>query len=214
VTFLASAFTAGQTLTASLMESIRDSANAGHNIYTNEAARDAAITAPVEGMMVYLTAPTVPAAAGATTFLPSGVQTIWNGFVWVCVTPVGSLSNTSGASTNTAYHTTLTGDGTAISVTLVTGTTARIDMNAVGAHSTTSKRIFLSYAVSGATTVAAADANAIDVNEAVGTYQMSLSRSNIITGLTAGTNTFTLNYKGQVGTATWISRNLIVTGIA
>jgi len=187
----------------------------GHHVYTNEAARDAAITSPTEGMMVYLTAPTVPAATGAITAVPTGVQTIYNGSVWVCVTPVGAYSNTTGTATNqTSYVTTLTGDGTAVSVTLVTGTSALIQMNGVGFHNNTGNITYLSFSVSGATTTAAADGNGVALNQGVTTYYQTFARAYVFTGLTAGTNTFTLSYKGQPGTWGWVGRNLTVQGIA
>jgi len=210
MTFLASAFTAGQTLTASLMESIRDSANAGHNIYTNEAARDAAITSPTEGMMVYLTAPTVPAATGAITAVPTGVQTVYNGFVWVCITPVGSRTDAAGALNAGAYTPTLTGTpGTNPSVTLVTGTTALVSIS--NGLVTTTAFGAMSFAVSGAGVVAASDAYATTINTAP--FDASVSRQLVMTGLTAGTNTFTLQYRTGAA-CTYFRRNITVIGIA
>jgi len=186
-------------------------ATLAQGVFTNEAARDAAITSPTEGMYVYLTASTVAAATGTTTAVPTGVQTIYNGTNWVCATPVGSRSNTSGTTTSTSYVNSLTGDATAISVTLVTGTTALIH------HSSNffivpSGAVSMAFEVSGATTYAATDADRI-LNE-VGNTQLSLSKSMIFTGLTAGTNTFTLRYKVNGNTATFSVRSLTVQGVA
>ena len=36
----------------------------------------------------------------------------------------------------------------------------------------------------------------------------------VLSGLTAGTNTFTLEYKAQSGTGTFVDRQIIVQGIA
>jgi len=183
-------------------------------VFTNEAARDAAIVSPTEGMHAYLTAPTVPAATGTSTALPTGVQTIYNGSVWVCLTPIGSRSDTSTANTtSTTYVTTLTLDGTAISVTLVTGTSALVQMESTSSVNAVASNI-LSFSVSGATTLAATDSNGSrDVSEAAGRL-VGVSRALIITGLTAGTNTFTLNYRTDSGTITYATRNIIVSGIA
>lgn len=186
--------------------------NGSGGIFTNEAARDAAITSPTEGMRAYLTAPTVPAATGAITTVPSGVQTIYNGSAWVCVTEVGAFSNTTGTTTSTTYITTLTGDATPTSVTLNTGTTAMI---AFGASITTgaSDRMLVSVSVSGASTIAASDF--IAVQNGISSSIACPNHSIIMTGLTAGANTFTLNYKSIVGaTNTFARRNLIVKGIA
>ena len=183
-------------------------------VFTTEAARDAAITSPTEGMIVYLTAPTVPAATGSTsTQVPSGVRTIYNGSVWVCVTPVGARANVSATTTSTSYVSTLTSDGTSVSVTLVTGTTALVQFHCTGVGSTPSTT-FLTFEVSGATTLAAADEQADrDVVESLG-RQVGINRSLIQDGLTAGTNTFTLNYRTDGGTMEYLRRNLIVQGIA
>jgi hypothetical protein len=182
-------------------------------VFTNEAARDAAITAPTEGMHAYLTAPTVPAATGSITAISTGAQTIYNGTNWVCVTPVGATSNINGNTTSTSYVTTLTGDSTALSVTLVTGSIAMISMSA-RPYSGATGNCFLSFSVSGATTVAASDSNAAQTSiVSNGTYGQ-LSRTQIITGLTAGTNTFTLNYKTSSPQIEYNLRSLVVSGIA
>ena len=185
----------------------------GQPVFTNEAARDAVITAPSEGQMCYLTAPTVPAATGAITAIPTGVQTIYNGSVWVCVTPIGSRSNTDATTTSTSFVTTLTGDATAVSVTLVTGTSALISMASISSVSTLGTN-FLAFSVSGATTLAADEEySARDVSESAGRI-ITCDRTTIITGLTAGTNTFTLNYRTDGGTITYANRNIVVSGIA
>lgn len=212
--FISSAFTAGQTLTAASMEDLRGNANAGHSVFTNEAARDAAITAPTEGLMAYLTAPTVPAATGDTTAVPSGVVTIYNGSAWVCVTPVSVRTDASGTMTSGTYTATLSGSpGTNPSVTLATGTTALVTIAASISTSTTAGAGLVSVSVSGATTVGASDAYCIETST---TVNATPSRTFVITGLTAGTNTFTLEYRysGGAATITYLRRNLTVQGIA
>jgi hypothetical protein len=210
--YTASAFTAGQTLTAAQMEVLRDSTNMGHCVFTNEAARDAAITSPVKGMMVYLTAPTVPAATGEFTAVPTGIQTIYNGSSWVCITPVGTRTSNTGQTTSTTYTATLTGTpGTNGSVTLSTGTTALI---AIASHISTSAGAasFVSFAVSGATTLAAS--NLYDIESTSTSAYTTAARTFVLTGLTAGTNTFTLQYRSDVGTCQVAHRCLTVQGIA
>jgi hypothetical protein len=210
VAFISSAFTAGQTLTAASMEALRENSNAGHNVFTNEAARDAAITAPTEGMMAYLTAPTVPAATGATTAVPTGVTTIYNGSVWVCMSDVGAYTVT-GATTTSGTYADPTGGGTNPTVTLVTGTTALVTLSAEILSPTLGTVAAISVGVTSSPTVTAADANFIyNLN----TSYMMLGRTTVITGLTAGTNTFALKYKVGSGTGNYASRSLIVRGIA
>jgi hypothetical protein len=74
--------------------------------------------------------------------------------------------------------------------------------------STGNSAAFMSVAVSGATTVAASDANSLRV---AGNDAVRASATALITGLTPGSNTFTAKYK-QVGsgTATFSDRNIVV----
>lgn len=97
------------------------------------------------------------------------------------------------------------------SVTLVTGTTAVVWLSATvyrpsGAGNTAQ----LSVAVSGATTQAAADANAASFSATLAGYVSSMSRSALLTGLTPGVNTFTLKYKVDGGTFSLYNRQITV----
>jgi hypothetical protein len=206
-------FTAGQTLTAASMNIVSGNARMGRAVFTNEAARDAAITSPEEGMIAYLTTPTEPAATGTITAIPTGITTIYNGSAWVCITPVGCSSNTSGTYASGTYANAMTGGDTAIhSVTLRTGTTAKVEMSGYGNTNAASQGNFI-FVVSGATTRSGVGAEGVLF--AVNTVNVSSSRVMIVTGLTAGVNTFTLWYSnGSLGTLTLVSRNLVVTGVA
>lgn len=208
-------FTSGQILTAGEMDNIREAMFFGQATFTNEAARDTAYGAALspivlaEGMRAYLTAPTVPAATGDTTAVPTGVTTVYNGSVWVCTTPIASRTDASGTTTSGTYTGTLSGSpGVNPSVTLVTGTSALVSFTV----QTTASGGFAgtSVAVSGATTLAASD-NYIAVSEV--TSGITLTRQFVLTGLTAGTNTFTLNYR-TAGTMTAARRAIVVSGIA
>lgn len=213
-------FTSGQILTAAEMDNIREAMFFGQATFTNEAARDTAYGASMspivlaEGMRAYLTSSTVAAATGTTTSVPSGITTIYNGTNWVCVSPIASTSNTTATTNSTSYVTTLTGDATAISTTLVTGTTALIQMFSTVQYAAAGAAGYMSISVSGATTLAASDANSAFANAPANAYNFTLGRVFVLTGLTAGTNTFTLNYKMGSSTSTWSSRNLVVQGIA
>ena len=177
-------------------------------VFTNEAARDAAITSPSEGMVAYLTAPTVPAATGLTTVLPTGVKTIYNGAQWVCVTEVGTASDsgTNSSAFNTSYAN-LTFSGTALSVTLVTGTSAMISY---AASVVSSGGRYCQISVKSGTLAAS---NAWSAFNQSSTY-VTVGRTFVMTGLTAGTNTFTL--QGQANTAGdyVTSATLVAKGIA
>lgn len=195
-------FSVGQVLTAANMTDLQKQAVI---TFTNEAARDAAITAPSEGMMAYLTAPTVPAAVGTTTFLPTGILTVYNGSAWVCVTGVGSQSPGGSANFGTTYANVTVG-GVATSVTLSTGTTAVVSYQArINGNGN-----FACVSVSG-TGVAASD-NWSAFNQAAA--YITVGRTFVMSGLTAGTNTFTVQGKNNVAGGNCDQITLWVAGIA
>lgn len=184
----------------------------GQPVFTNEAARDAAISSPSEGQVCYLTAPTVPAATGGTTYVPTGITTVYNGSAWVCVTEVGAYTSDNGSTTSATFTTTLSSGGTNPTVTLSTGATAfvawSLDMYNSGGSST-----LATVSVSGATTIAAI-ANIEMITTAAANQQMTFTAHAIISGLTAGSNTFSLNYRTAGNTGQFLRRRITVKGIA
>jgi hypothetical protein len=206
-------FTAGSVLTAAQVNTYL--MQQAVMVFTNEAARDAAITSPSEGMIAYLTAPTVPAATGDITSIPTGIKTIYNGSVWVCVTPIGAGTTATGTTTSATYTATLSGSpGTNPTVTLVTGSTAILHLGSYVENSTqgSGAAARVSVAVSGAGTVAASDQWGLFIaNAAIGI----VGTTSIVYGLTPGTNTFTMQYLRTFGgTGTFYNRRLTVAGIA
>jgi hypothetical protein len=197
---------AGEVLTAAYLNTnVRDNSIMGGPVYTNEAARDAAITSPSEGMRVYLTAPTIPAAVGTTQFVPSGILTIYNGTVWVCVTEVGSQTPGGSAAFTTSYADVTVG-GVATSVTLVTGTTALISFSARSVGNGN----FANLSVKTATVAASANWAAYNQTSAY----VTIGRTCVMSGLTAGTNTFTLQAQNNVAGGSCDQIQLAVKGIA
>ena len=195
-------FVSGAILTAAQMNTLQQQAVM---TFTNEAARDAALTAPSEGMVAYLTAPTVPAATGTVTSLPTGVVTIYNGSVWVCTTPIATSSSASSGAFTTSYAD-VTISAAVSSVTLVTGTTAFVNYAGRIAGNGNFARLSVK---SG--TVAASD-NWAAFNQS--SSQITVGRSFVMTGLTAGTNTFTLQGQNNVAGGTCDLVSLSVSGIA
>jgi hypothetical protein len=186
-------------------------------VFATEAARDASITSPTEGMRAYITSPTIPAATSAGyTAVPTGIQTIYNGSVWVCVTEVaaGRFGPTGYNTNSTSYVTTLTGDSTPISVTLSTGTSALVCLSA-SMYASTGINPWTSISVSGATTLSASDDRGIVIDQPAGGQQGSVASTYVLTGLTAGTNTFTMNYRiAGASNNTLVRRSLVVKGVA
>lgn len=179
-------------------------------IFTNESARDTAITSPVEGQEAYLTASTVATAAGGDTAIPTGIITVYNGSSWVCITPVGSKTTNTGTTTSLSFTTSLSGSpGTNPSVTLTTGTTAIVSYS-MGTSVSGANTTVGNFSVSGATTRAAQEDESVYTQDA---NTRGLGRTIVVTGLTAGSNTFALSYRTSGGTATFLNRNISVVAL-
>lgn len=126
------------------------------------------------------------------------------------LTPQGASEPATGTTSSTSFTATLGGSpGTNPSVTLVTGTSVKISVTAQ--ISAGVNYGFVGVAVSGATTIAASTANAAG-HGAVAIEAVD-SRTFILTGLTPGSNTFTLQYVMSAGTGTFLNRSLVVTPI-
>ena len=101
------------------------------------------------------------------------------------------------------------------SVTITTGTTAIISISTTvqeSANDTT--QAWMSFAVSGASSISASDANSITCSmTSISGVFGSISRTMKITGLTAGSNTFTAKYKATClgsGVIQFSNRDLVV----
>ena len=208
-----STWVAGAILTAAQLNTqLRDNILCGGPIYATEALRDAAITSPFEGQRAYITGSTVAAATGEFMAVPTGIQTIYNGSSWVSITPVGARTSNTGTTTSASYTATLSGSpGSNPSVTLTTGTTALVSI-ATHMNNSGGGQSCMSFAVSGATTVAASDT--YDVESTTSSAYSTVCRTFILTALTAGTNTFTLQYRAGSNTCQVAHRCLTVQGIA
>jgi len=117
--------------------------------------------------------------------------------------------DTSQTSTSTSYTDLATSGPTA---TATTGTQALVIVGARIQVAALTQTVFMSFAVSGATTVAANDIYAIQATSPGGEFESGkqMSYASVITGLTAGSNTFTAKYRVSGSTGTWLNRQIIV----
>lgn len=115
-----------------------------------------------------------------------------------------SAETTGGAETTTS--TSYAALSTATSVTVTTGTSALVMVSAI-VECTGGNPIYVSYAVSGATTSAASDAKAGFSNL---TSDETVAFARMHTGLTAGSNTFALQFRVAGGTGQANYRRIIV----
>ena len=114
---------------------------------------------------------------------------------------------TSQTTTSTSY-TDLATAGPAVTVT--TGTRALVIIGSDITNNTSATSARTSFAVSGATTVAAVDTYCAKLYWTTGQSAIQVSGVYLLTGLTAGANTFTAKYKVSGGTGTFLNRSIAV----
>ena len=148
----------------------------------------------------------------ATNGFASLVKTATN--TWSYMPPGGGASVSGTAtvatdqSTTSATYTDLATAGPAVTIT--TGTKAFVSYGCTTRNSLTGGALAVTFAVSGATTVAASDTYGVTIDAPAANFYANASLGLIITGLTAGSNTFTLKYKTHSATTAffryrWIS---------
>lgn len=119
---------------------------------------------------------------------------------------IPAQSNTAGSSTTTATSYGNLADAVTTSVTVTTGTAALV-MIYCNLSSSAAASTWMSYAVSGATTSASNDDRAMTLAFTGG---QRYGVQNYHTGLTAGSNTFTLQYRVSSATGTYDTRRIAV----
>jgi hypothetical protein len=120
----------------------------------------------------------------------------------------------AGTTTSASYTATLSGTpGTNPSVTVTTGASARIILTGQNYSDTVETWAMMGYAISGATNRAATDDHAwgYEQTQLGSSQQAQFSCERLLTDLTPGSNTFTLQYKAvNGGTATFQRRSITV----
>lgn len=122
----------------------------------------------------------------------------------------GAASVATDESTTSGTYADLSTSGP--SVTLTTGTTVIVWISAITYSATTVQTGSISVDVSGATTIAASDTNASQTTTAVSGGALVLSRVMVLT-VTAGSNTFKLQYKRSGGTFNFYNRSIAVLAL-
>lgn len=149
-------------------------------------------SSPVQGMVIFQTDTNTLAVYGTA---------------WCEITPYGATVATSQTTASTSYADLAT---TGPAVTITTGTKAIVTVSGHLENNTTANLPIMGYAVSGATTIAAADTAAAIVGTMyVGTAYMQLSYTDYTAGLTAGANVLTAKYRVTGNTGTFSNRRLV-----
>jgi hypothetical protein len=146
------------------------------------------------------TAPAKATAAG-TLFVGAGVNSIAERV------PSTNAVTTSESTGSTSY-TDVTTPGPAVTVT--TGTKAIVIVTSLVQNSTSGQNAYASYAVSGASAISATDDRAVLITAAATNQTLRASSAYMETGLTAGSNTFTMKYRVTGGTGSFQNRRITV----
>ena len=148
---------------------------------------------------------------GAASLSATGTGTITATSLSVFGVPLNGVVATSETTTSTTY-TDLTTVGPAATVTVSSsGLKALVTISAQLSNSNNNRLCLMAFDVTGATTVAASDAQAILYTTSGGGTAAQMSATYLVTGLTAGSNTFTAKYRASANTCTFTNRNIIVT---
>ena len=180
-------FVAAQILTDTEMTQI----NTGIPVFSGTTTRDAAFGGTGEKVL----------AEGQFAYLEDTNTTqYYDGSSWVSVGQQirADYIATSQSTTSTSY-TDLTTVGP--TVTITTGTTAYVTIQTIAAANVANRQ-YMSFAVSGASSISAGTYEIAPVYvPAGGEVTVPLVLSFVVTGLTAGSNTFTCKYKSSDGNA-------------
>lgn len=98
-------------------------------------------------------------------------------------------------------------------VTVTIGSTGKALVSLYNAqnNNTASQAVFMGFAVSGATTIAASDAQSLAFTSPVGGGGNRSTAQVLVTGLNPGSTTFTAKYRVTANTGQWQDRQMIVT---
>ncbi|MEA2703910.1 MAG: hypothetical protein QOD63_1855 [Actinomycetota bacterium] len=125
--------------------------------------------------------------------------------------PVGAVVATNETTTSTGYANLATA-GPAVTVIIGATGKALVSLHSAVANATGSLASYYGFAVSGATTLAASDATAIGFTAPVANGGIRTGTTILLTGLAAGSTTFTAKYRMDpgVGPATFVDRRISV----
>jgi hypothetical protein len=191
-------YTAGEVLTAADM----NITNSGIPVFATTVTRDAAFGGTGEKTL----------AEGQFAYLEDTNTTqYYDGANWISVNLLAAIDSakvlTSQSTSSTSYVDLAT---VGPSVTLTTGTSAIVLVTVTAAPSVQGPNAVMSFAVSGATTIAASnDFGAFGGDP----YNESVAMTTKLTTLTPGSNTFTAKYKATANSATFFNRSITVWAI-
>jgi hypothetical protein len=150
---------------------------------------------------------TAPAKATAASriFVSTGANAIAERVITEATTA------TSETTTSTSYGD-LSGGATGPAITITTGIRALVWITAQMSNSVGGNHSWMSVAVTGASAVSASDPNAAMLESSAANDEARIGVA-LLLSLSAGSNTFTMKYRVDAGTGTFVRRNLIVMAL-
>jgi hypothetical protein len=126
--------------------------------------------------------------------------------------PAGGLvfANSTVNTNQSTSSSTFTDLATSQSVTLTTGTKALVILTVKESNVNLGNKVTTSFAVSGATTIAANDVTSLEVLQPRAGEFYTVGSSFYLSSLTAGSNTFTMKFRIDVGTGSFKDRQITV----
>jgi hypothetical protein len=124
--------------------------------------------------------------------------------------PTSALVSTSQTTTSSSY-TDLTTVGPSLTVNVSSSGTALVMLTAQLSNSNANRICYMGFAVSGASTVAASDAQSVSLTSASANATAQVTATYLVTGLTPGSNTFTAKYRRTNNTCTFVNRSIVIT---
>ena len=160
-------------------------------------------------------------AQGQTCYLEStNVVQYYDGAAWATVgpsvsSPITAIGINQVLTDEAITSATFVAAATASAVTITTGTSAIVTVSCAMANSSATEYNFMGFAISGATTVAASDSYTAQlVNFSAANFRFdSVSQQFLVTGLTAGSNTFSTQFRRTAGTLQVKNRTITVMAI-
>jgi hypothetical protein len=193
-------YASGQVLDAARL----NLTNSGVPVFAGTATRDAAFGGAGEKTL----------AEGQLAYLEdANVVQYYDGAAWATVGPSALITATAtvatSQSTSSVTYTDLSTAGPA--VTLTTGTQVLVFTN-TEVSTAAGRYVFADFAISGATTRAASDDTCIKMGTDADAMQSRNGVANLMT-VTAGSNTFTMKYRGNAGTNSFANRTIVVVAL-
>jgi hypothetical protein len=141
---------------------------------------------------------------------PRAIRLFSSGSVGTSAVPTSAVVATSQTTTSTTYAD-LTTVGPAATVSITSAGTALVMVTSQLSNSNGNRSCFMGFSISGASTVAASDTQSLNVVSLGGNSGTQMTATYLVTGLTAGNNTFTAKYRASGNTCTFVNRSIIVT---